>query len=223
MQKFATPATISAVLDIPAGRIRFIAADRADTVVEVRPADAGKGRDVKAAEQIEVGYADGRLRITAPAAENRLFGPSGTVEVTVQLPAGSDVEATAGAGELRGVGRLGDVTFASALGPVKLDEAARVRLELKAGDITVGRLTGDAEISTMKGDLSVGEATRGTVSLRTEAGDVTVGAAHGVSATLDAGTSYGRVSNSLRNADGAAAGLTIRATTGYGDVVARSL
>ncbi|WP_353944368.1 DUF4097 family beta strand repeat-containing protein [Streptomyces sp. HUAS MG91] len=223
MQKFATPATISAVLDIPAGRIRFIAADRTDTVVEVRPADAAKGRDVKAAEQIEVGYADGRLRIAAPAAKNQLLGPSGTVEVTVQLPAGSHVEATAGAGELRGVGRLGDVTFESARGPVKLDEAASVRLDLKEGDITVGRLTGDARISTMKGDLSVAEATRGTVTLRTEAGDVSVGAARGVSATLDAGTSYGRVSNALKNADGAAAGLAIHATTGYGDIAARSL
>ncbi|MEU6842868.1 DUF4097 family beta strand repeat-containing protein [Streptomyces sp. NPDC046716] len=223
MQKFATPAAISAVLDIPAGRIQFIAADRADTVVEVRPADAAKGRDVKAAEQIEVGYADGRLRISAPGAKNQLFGPSGTVEVTVQLPAGSHVEATAGAGGLRGVGRLGDVAFESAQGPVKLDEAASVRLDLKDGDITVGRLTGDARISTVKGDLSVVEATRGTVVLRTEAGDVSVGAARGVSATLDAGTSYGRVSNALKNADGADAGLSINATTGYGDIAAHSL
>ncbi|MDF3144735.1 hypothetical protein PBV88_26590, partial [Streptomyces sp. T21Q-yed] len=61
MQKFDTPAPISAVLDIPAGRIQFIAADRADTTVEVRPADASKGRGVKAAEQIEVAYGDGVL------------------------------------------------------------------------------------------------------------------------------------------------------------------
>ncbi|WP_420035264.1 DUF4097 family beta strand repeat-containing protein [Streptomyces sp. cg28] len=223
MQKFATPATISAVIDIPAGRIQFIAADRADTVVEVRPADATKSRDVKAAEQVEVGYADGRLRIAAAAAKKQLFGPSGAVEVTVQLPAGSRVEATAAAAELRGVGRLGDVTFESAQGPVKLDEAARVRLSLKGGDIVVGRLTGDAEISTMKGDLTVSEAAGGTVTLRTESGDVSVGAARGVSATLDAGTSYGRITNTLRNADGAGAALTIHATTSYGNIAARSL
>lgn len=39
MQKFDTPAPVSAVLDIPAGRIRFIAADRAGTTVEILPAD----------------------------------------------------------------------------------------------------------------------------------------------------------------------------------------
>ena len=124
MQKFDTPAPISAVLDIPAGRIQFIAADRADTTVEVRPADASKGRDVKAAEQITVDYGDGVLRIAAAAAKNRLLGSSGSVEVTVQLPAGSRVEAKAAAADLRGVGRLGDVTFEGAQGTVKLDEAA---------------------------------------------------------------------------------------------------
>ena len=66
MQKFDTPAPISAVLDIPAGRIQFIAADRADTTVEVLPADASKSRDVKAAEQTTVAYADGVLRIDGP-------------------------------------------------------------------------------------------------------------------------------------------------------------
>lgn len=34
MQTFDTPAPISALLDVPAGRIRFIAADRTDTTVE---------------------------------------------------------------------------------------------------------------------------------------------------------------------------------------------
>ncbi|MER5203785.1 DUF4097 family beta strand repeat-containing protein [Streptomyces sp. NPDC002825] len=223
MQKFATTAPVSTVLDIPAGRIRLIAADRTDTTVEVLPADASKSRDVKAAAQIGVSFTDGVLRITAPPAKNQYFGPSGAVEVTVQLPAGSRVDAKAAAAELRGVGRLGDVTFDGAQATVKLDETACARLTLQDGDITVGRLGGDAEIRTQKGDLRIDEALRGTVVLRTEAGGINVAAARGVSASLDAGTSYGRISNSLRNADGAAAGLSIRATTSYGDITARSL
>src|ERR1044072_1282048 len=81
MQKFNTPAPVSAVLDIPAGRIRLIAAARADTTVEVLPADASKGRDVKAAEQTEVAYSDGVLRIETPEANNRILGASGSIEV----------------------------------------------------------------------------------------------------------------------------------------------
>jgi hypothetical protein len=219
MQKFATPAPVSAVLDIPAGRIRFIAADRGDTTVEVLPANASKGRDVKAAEQITVGYADGVLRIEAAPAKNRILGASGSVEVTVQLPAGSRVEAKAAAAEFRGVGRLGDVAFDGAQGAVKIDETASARLTLQAGDITVGRLTGPAEITTQKGDITITEAVRGKVVLSTQAGDVSVDAAAGVSASLDAGTDHGRISNSLRNAGDVE--LDIHATTAYGNITAR--
>jgi hypothetical protein len=222
MQKFETTAAIAAVLDIPAGRIQVIAAERADTTVEILPADAAKSRDVKAAEQTRVEFGDGVLRITAPAEKHQILGQSGSIEVTVQLPAGSRIEAKAAAAEFRGVGRLGDVTCEGAHGAVKIDEAASVRLTAHAGDITVGRLTGPAEISTQKGDIHIAEATSGTVVLRTQMGDVTVAAAHGVSASLDSGTGHGRVHNALKNADGAA-DLTIHATTGYGDIDARSL
>ena len=101
MQQFDTPVPISAALDIPAGRVQFIAADRADTTVEVLPADASKGRDVKAAAQTTVEYADGVLRIEAQAAKNQYLGPSGSIEVTVKLPAGSHIEAKAASAELR--------------------------------------------------------------------------------------------------------------------------
>ncbi|MFJ1867526.1 DUF4097 family beta strand repeat-containing protein [Streptomyces sp. NPDC088097] len=222
MQKFDTQAPVSAVLDIPAGHIRFIAADRSNTTVEVLPANPSKSRDVKAAEQVTVAYADGVLRIEALPPKSRILGSSGSVEVTVQLPAGSRVEAKLAAGEFRGVGRLGDVTFEGAQGTVKVDETAGARLSLLAGDISVGRLGGPAEISTQKGDIQVSEAVRGTVTVRTEAGDLSIGAARGVSAALDAGTGYGRIHNALKNSDGAA-DLTIHATTSYGDITARSL
>ncbi|MCX5524798.1 DUF4097 domain-containing protein [Streptomyces bobili] len=221
MQKFATTAPISAILDIPAGRIQFIAADRADTTVEILPADPSRSRDAKTAEQATVAYADGVLRITASAPGNRLTGPSGAVEVTVQLPAGSRVEAKAASAELRGVGRLGEVVFEGAYRQIKIDEAEGVRLTAIDGDVEVGRLNGPAEISTARGDIRIAEAVRGTVVLRTQSGDISIAAATGVSAALDAGTGLGRVSNALKN-DGTTE-LDIRATTSHGDIAARSL
>ena len=223
MQRFDTPAAISAVLDIPAGRVQVIAADRADTTVEVLPVNAAKGRDVRAAEQTEVAFDDGVLRIKAPAQRNEILGAPGSIEVTVQLPAGSRVDVTSAAAEFRGVGRLGDVACEGAHGAVHIDEAASVRLAVHAGDVTVGRLTGPAEISTQQGGIHITEATSGAVVLRTRTGDVTVGAARGVSASLDAGTGHGRIHHALTNTEGAAAGLTIRATTDHGDITARSL
>jgi DUF4097 and DUF4098 domain-containing protein YvlB len=219
MQKFDTPAPIAAVLDIPAGRVQFVSADRADTTVEVLPADPAKGRDVKAAEQTTVEYADGVLRIHTHAP--KYFGPSGSLEVTVALPAGSRVEATTASAEFRGVGRLGDVVFDGAYRQITIDEAASLHLTAIDGDVEVGRLGGPAEISTARGDIRVAEAVGGRVVLRTEAGAISVGAAAGVSASLDAGTSYGRVSNSLKN--NGVADLEIHATTAYGDIAAHSL
>ncbi|WP_405019730.1 DUF4097 domain-containing protein [Kitasatospora sp. NBC_00070] len=222
MQKFDTPAPIALALDVPAGRVRLIAADRLDSTVEVRPADASKGRDVKAAEQVTVEYGDGVLRIGAAPAGHRILGNSGAVEVIVQLPAGSRVVATTAAAEFRTVGRLGEVTFEGAQGPVDLDETAGARLTVLAGDVSIGRLGGPAEISTQQGSIRIAEAVGGTVVLSTRSGDITVGAAPHVSAALDAGTGHGRIHNALRNADGTAA-LTIRATTDHGDITARSL
>lgn len=220
MHTFDTPIPISAVLDVPAGRIRFVAADRADTTVEVRPADAAKGRDVAAAERTTVEHRDGTLRVATPARKDHL-GRAGAVEVTVQLPTGSRVQAKVAAAEVRGVGRLGDVTVEAAQGAITLDETASARLATLAGDVSVGRLAGPAQISTATGDITITEAVSGALTLTTQAGDVSVGAAPGVSASLDAGTSHGRISNAL--ASTGAAELVIRATTAYGDVTARSL
>jgi DUF4097 and DUF4098 domain-containing protein YvlB len=220
MQNFATPAPIAAILDIPAGRVQFVATDRADTTVEVVPVDASKSRDVKAAEETTVAYTDGVLRI-AGATKNQYFGPSGSVQVTVQLPAGSRVEAKTASCELHSVGRLGDLTFEGAYRQIKIEEAGAVRLHAVDGDVEVGRLNGPAEITTARGDIRVAEAVRGAVVLTTQSGDIWIGAAAGVSATLDAGTGHGRVSNALKN-DGTVE-LDIRATTSNGDITARSL
>jgi len=220
MQKFDTAAPVTATLDIPAGRVRLIAADRTDTTVEVRPASASSGRDKKAAEQTTAEYRDGVLRIVTPA-DKRVLGSSGSVEVIVQLPAGSRVEAKAASAEFRTTGRLGEVVFDAPHATVTVDEATTARLTTQAGDITVGRLGGDAEIRTAKGEIRIAEAARGTVVLRTEAGSISVDAAAGVSAALDASTSYGRIHNALRNAEGTPT-LIIHASTANGDITARS-
>lgn len=221
MQQFTTPAAVTVVVNTPAGRVRVIAADRTETTVEVLPANPAKGRDVEAAEQTTVTYSDGVLRVSAAEPANKLVGPSGAVEVTIQLPAGSRVEATSAAAELRGVGRLGEVVFEGAYHQIKIDEATSVRLSTMDGDVEVGRLTGPARISTQRGDIRIAEAGRGAVVLETQSGNISVAAAVGVSASLDAGTSQGRVSNALKNTG--TTELDIRATTMQGDITAHSL
>jgi hypothetical protein len=221
MTTFDTTAPITAVVELAAGRVQLIAADRSTTTVEIRPVNPAKGRDVTAAEQTTLAFTDGVLHVTGAEPTNPLVGASGSVEITIQVPAGSHVQAAAAAAELRGVGRLGEVTFDGAYRQIKLDEAASLRLTAVDGDVEVGRLTGPAQLSTARGDIRIAEAHRGTVELTTQSGSITIGAAAGVSATLDAGTTHGRISNTLTNND--TTELDIHATTANGDITARSL
>ncbi|RAG81544.1 hypothetical protein DN069_32330 [Streptacidiphilus pinicola] len=221
MQKFATAVPVTAVVNIAAGRIQITAGDLDEATVEVRPLNPGKNRDVKTAGQTEVVFADGVLRVGDLEPKKEYFGTIGEVEVTLQLPAGSHLEAHTASCALRGVGRLGDVTFEGAYKEIKVDEAASLRLTAIDGSVEVDRLGGPAQVTTPRGDITIGEATRGTLVLRTHQGNITVGAASGVSAALDARTTYGRVTNALKN-DGTTV-LDIRATTDTGDISARSL
>ncbi|MFG3280743.1 DUF4097 family beta strand repeat-containing protein [Streptomyces sp. NPDC048111] len=225
MRTFVTTGPITAVLDIPAGRVQIVATtDQENVTVDINPADAGRRRDVHAAEHATVDFGEGVLHIAVPVpVRSAVFGSSGSVDVTVHLPAGSRVQAASSAAELRTAGRLGDVVFDGAHGTVQLDEAASLRLTVHAGDVRVGRLTGDGAITVSAGDIRIDEAEHGTLTLHTHFGRISVGAAHGTSATLDAGTSHGRVHNTLSNTEGAAAALNIHATTSHGDITARSL
>jgi hypothetical protein len=221
MDEFSTPAPVAAVVDVPAGRIRFTAAAQEVTTVQVAPADPSKGRDVKLAAQITATYADGVLRVQGPAG-NRYFGSTGAVQLTVQLPSGSHVEAKAASAELVTEGPLGDVSFTGSQGPVSIGHATTARVAIADGDVSIGRLDGDADLRTVRGNVMVSEAAGGTVVLRTEAGSIEVGTAAGVSAFLDASTVTGRIANALMNSGGTPA-LAIRATAVTGDITARSL
>ncbi|RMI32765.1 DUF4097 family beta strand repeat-containing protein [Nocardia stercoris] len=220
-QQFPAAAPISAVLDIPAGQIRILAGERTDVIVEVRPADTGKDRDRQAARQATVGFADNVLGIQV-VSTTRIPGPSGSVQITVQLPAGSRIVVTAASAELATAGALDEVTFDGALGVIGIERATVVRVSTASGDVAVGRLDGNAHISTGRGDIRIDEARRGQLVLRTQEGSVSVGAAAGVTATLDAGTTLGRIHNALTGT-GEVVGLTIHATTARGDITARTL
>jgi hypothetical protein len=176
MPSFDTPGPISVIAHVGAGSIRFTAGDRLDTVVEVRPRDPKRDKDVRAAEQTEVTYASGAL--TVRTKERRLVGPTGTVDVTVGLPAGSRVDATGAWTGVLGEGRLGEVRVKASGGDVRLDTTGPLRLTASHGSITVDRVEGTAEITTSSGSLRVGTVD-GSAVLKNSHGTTTVGAATG--------------------------------------------
>lgn len=176
MSTFDTPTPISVTLELGAGDVRIAAGDRADTIVEVRPSDAAKKSDVTAAEQTRVEYAGGRLVIKAPK-RRRQWTPRGgheSIDVQIDLPAGSHVRGEAGMASFRSSGRLGEGHFKTGVGEIGLDQAGPVQLRVGGGDITVGRLTGDAELNTGTGMVQVGSID-GAAVVKNSNGDIWIG------------------------------------------------
>ncbi|MEV2216503.1 DUF4097 family beta strand repeat-containing protein [Streptomyces sp. NPDC050997] len=176
MPAFDTPEPISVTAHVGAGSIQFTAGDRPDTVVEVRPRDPKRDKDVRAAEQTEVTYAGGVL--TVRTKERRMIGPSGAVDVTVDLPTDSRVELTGSWVQVLGEGRLGEVRVKTSTGDVRLDTTGPLQLTASHGSITVDRVEGTAEITTSSGSLRVG-LLDGPAVLKNSHGTTTVDAAIG--------------------------------------------
>jgi DUF4097 and DUF4098 domain-containing protein YvlB len=154
MPTFNTPEPILATLDLGAADVRVIASDRGDTVVQVRPSDSAHEPDVKAAEQTRVECTAAGLVVRGPKRTLSLR-KVGSVDVTVELPAGSQIEADAGVGALRFAGRLGKCQAKIGAGSVEVDQAGPVDLQSGAGAITVDHVTGHADITTGSGRLRV--------------------------------------------------------------------
>lgn len=225
MPTFSTPEPISARIDLAAADVRVIASDRSDTVVEVHPSDSAREPDVKAAGQTTVEYTAAGLLIRGPKRTLSLR-KVGYVDVTVELPAGSAIEADAGVGALRFAGRLGKCRAKIGAGDVEVDQAGPVDLHSGAGAITVDHVAGHAEITTGSGRLRVshidgsaviknsnGETWVGDVAgeLRVNAGNGTVAVGQaGAGVTASSGNGEIRVDDLTRG--------SASLKTGYGEI-----
>ncbi|HET6857854.1 MAG TPA: DUF4097 family beta strand repeat-containing protein [Streptomyces sp.] len=185
MPSFDTPEPISVTAYVYAGSIQFTAGDRPDTVVEVRPRDAKKDLDVRTADQTDVAYAGGILTVTTPKAN--LLGRGGTVDVTVELPTGSNIDVTGAGTSVIGEGRLGEVRVKSTAGDVRLDTTGPLQLKAAHGSSTVDRVEGLAEITSNTGNVRVGHVdgpavlknSHGTTTVGTVTGELRLSGAHG--------------------------------------------
>src|SRR2546430_2437398 len=152
MPTFDTPEPISAVIDLVVGDARITASDRGDTVVEIRPSDASHDQDVRAAEQTRVEYAAGRLLVRAPRQRSlSILGKPGSIDVTIDLPAGSHVHGDASVAAVHGAGRLGECRVKTAAGDIQLEDTGPLDLNTGAGAISVDRVAGPAAGRTRAG------------------------------------------------------------------------
>ncbi|RDI63902.1 DUF4097 family beta strand repeat-containing protein [Nocardia pseudobrasiliensis] len=182
MTTFTTPNPITVTADVLSGNITVIASDRTDTVVTILPADESKKADVRAAEHTLVDFADDTLTVTTPK-DWRTYTPFGgnpSIEVTIEVPAGSRLNAGTSVGRVLGLGELGDS-----------------ELKVSVGDITVERPLGSVTATAAKGDIRIGEAARGVLRLETSTGELEIGIAAGSAARLEVNAQNGAVHNQM--------------------------
>ena len=197
MHTFDTPEAITLVVEINRGDIHITTSDRTDTVVEVRASDEAKKGDIAAAEQTTVDFAHGTLRIKSPK-NWRQWAPWGwkeSIDVRVELPSGSQVRSSAGAGALQCSGLVGECRAKIGAGNVRIDACGEVAVSAGAGTIDIGRVRGDVDVKTTgtvrigsidgaaviknsNGGTSIGEIT-GDLRVNAANGNVTVDRAHG--------------------------------------------
>jgi hypothetical protein len=192
MPTFDTPEPISVTVELGVGDLRIVASDRTDTMVEVRPTDAAKKADVAAAEQTRVEYAGGRLLIKAPRGwrQYTFRGGGESIDVQVELPAGSNLQGETGVAALRCSGRLGECRYKTGVGDIRLDQAGAVQLRTGVGDITVEGADGDAELTTGSGSLQI-DRVGGAAVVKNSNGDTWIGE---VAGDLRVNAGNGRIS-----------------------------
>ena len=192
MPTFDTPEPISVTVELGVGDLRIVASDRTDTLVEVRPSDPAKKADVTAAEQTRVEHASGRLLIKAPKNWRR-YTPHGggeSIDVQIELPAGSHLHGETGVAALRCQGRLGECRYKTGLGDIQLDRAGAVQLRTGIGDITLEQADGDAELSTGSGSVRI-DRIDGAAVVKNSNGDTWIGE---VTGNLRVNAANGRIS-----------------------------
>ncbi|GAA3953673.1 DUF4097 family beta strand repeat-containing protein [Actinoplanes auranticolor] len=207
MPTFDTPAPIRATLELLVADVRITATDRVDTVVEVRPSDPSAAADLRAAEQTQVQFADGQLLVKTPKTLKTLgiLRRSGSVEVEIALPTGSQVRADAALAAFHCTGTLGDTALRTATGDIELQHTGPLEATTSAGSVVARSVSGAARATTGSGTIRLGTVT-GAVTLKNSNGDSRVdsvgGDLHAKAANGDVAAGHVRGSVDATTANG---------------------
>ena len=189
MPTYETPDPISVNIELVVGNVRMTAGERTDTLVELRPSSQSKSADLKAAEETRVDFDNGRLLVKTPKDWRRysFFSSGGSVDITIELPRGSEVHGRSDMGGFDGRGQLGACELSTGMGSIRLDRTGPLSASTGYGEVVVERIAGDADIATGSGEVRIGAVdgiavvrnSNGYTKLGDIAGDLRVKAANG--------------------------------------------
>jgi DUF4097 and DUF4098 domain-containing protein YvlB len=207
MPTFSTTSPIDVAIALSVGAIDVIGTDRTDSIVTVTPTNPDKAVDRRGAEETKINFDGARLTIKGPKPRVSFVGPTESIDLRVEVPAGSRLTADLSVGNVRTTGRLGATRVKASTGSVETEATGDLWLRAGHGQAAVGTVEGSLEITADHGRIRVG-AVSGDTILKASHGDVTVGE---VAGDLEAKLSYGDL-------DIAAALASVTAKTAYGSI-----
>ena len=203
MPTFATPGPIAATVEVAGARVRVTASDRTDTAVLVEPINEASRSDVKVANKTKVEFAGGQLSVKTTTSGDK----SGSVAITIGLPAGSSLAAHLAHSTVQADGPVGRCELHLASGRVQLNRIDALQASIASGEVAIGHIAGRASIEGGAFAMRIGEA-GGAVGLSSSGGQAWIGHAF---ADLDLSTASGDFA--IDRADG-----SITATTATGAI-----
>ena len=203
MPTFATPAPIAATVEVAGARVRVTASDRTDTVVLVEPINEASHSDVKVAGKTEVDLAGDQLSVKTTTPGNK----SGSVAITIGLPAGSSLAAYLAHSSVQVDGPVGQCELQLVSGQVQLDRIDALQASIASGEVAIGHIAGRANVDGGAFTMRIGEV-KDTVGFSSSGGQAWLGHAF---ADLDLSSGSG-------NFDIDRADASITATTASGAI-----
>ncbi len=201
MPTFATPEPIAATVEVAGARVQVTASDRTETMVLVEPVNEASRSDVKVANKTKVNFAGGLLSVKTTTPGDK----SGSVAITIDLPAGSSLAAYLAHSSVQVDGPVGQCELHLASGQVQLDRIAALQASIASGEVAIGHIAGRANIDGGAFAVRIGEV-EGAVGLSSSGGQAWIGHAE---ADLDLSSGSGDFD--IDRADG-----SITATTASG-------
>jgi Putative adhesin len=170
MPTFATPGPVTATVEVAGAQVRVTASDRTDTVVLVEPRNPASRKDIKVAGKTKVDLADGQLTVKTITPGDK----SGSVAITIDLPAGSSLAAYLAHSSVQVDGSVGQCELHMASGRVQLDRIDALRANISAGEVAIAHIAGRADIDGGAFAVRIGEV-EGPVAITGSGGQAWIG------------------------------------------------
>lgn len=161
-----TPAPVRLYVENGSGRVVVVATVTSTTHVRVAGARA---------EEATITHDRDKVSVLAPRWRAGLFRGDQSLDIEVEVPAGSQLVVKSGSADIDVTGEVATTRIKAGSAGVRLDRVADTAvIDTGSGDVAIAAVTGDVRIRSGSGDVVVDSA-GGVASISSGSGDIRIG------------------------------------------------